>query len=273
MRKPSPATVIAMVALFVALGGVAVAADGDSLILGTANTASKQTKLTGAAPNPQLRVENTSTDGNARGVAGLISSPSAASGSAGVLGATASTDPGATGVLAQNGGGGPALKAVVKPGAPPLAVNSSTKVASLNADQLDGISSNGFIQGTGSTQFARLLLPQLSAPTTFFPLPGLGNFTAGCTPESEVQNILQYTVSPGIEGTATVIEDNPSPPTVIPLQTGFTIQVAVQTGGDPVFTKWQIWTADGRRNATVWISLVPQGTSCLYGASALVQST
>jgi hypothetical protein len=99
-----------------------------------------------------LRVENTSTDGNARGVVGLISSAAAAAGSAGLVGSTAATDPGSAGVIAQNTGGGPALKAVVNQGAVPFTVNSSTKVANLNADQLDGVSSNGFMHGRAANK-------------------------------------------------------------------------------------------------------------------------
>jgi len=38
MRKPSPATVIATVALFVALGGVGVAATGGNFILRQSNS-------------------------------------------------------------------------------------------------------------------------------------------------------------------------------------------------------------------------------------------
>jgi hypothetical protein len=150
MRKPSPATVIASVALFIVLGGVGFAATGGNFRLGRMNTTDDQTSLTGAAPNPQLRVENTSMDGNARGVVGLISSASATAGSAGLLGATAATDPGSAGVVAQNTGGGPALKAVVNQGAAPLTVNSSTKVTNLNADKLDGLNSTQFVQGGGS---------------------------------------------------------------------------------------------------------------------------
>jgi hypothetical protein len=150
MRKPSPATVIASVALFIVLSGVGYAATGGNFRLGRMNTTDDQTSLTGAAPNPQLRVENTSTDGNARGVVGLISSAAAAAGSAGILGSTAATDPGSAGVVAQNTGGGPALKAVVNQGAAPLTVNSSTKVTNLNADKLDGLNSTQFVQGGGS---------------------------------------------------------------------------------------------------------------------------
>ena len=45
MRKPSSATVIATVALFVALGGVGVAATGGNFILGQSNTATTNTSL------------------------------------------------------------------------------------------------------------------------------------------------------------------------------------------------------------------------------------
>ena len=55
-RKPSAATIVAMVALFCALGGVAVAGDGDPILLGRSNTADQQTSLTGNVPNPTHRV-------------------------------------------------------------------------------------------------------------------------------------------------------------------------------------------------------------------------
>ena len=267
-RKPSPATVLATVALFVALGGAAVAANGDSLLLGKPNTATKQTSLTGAAPNPQLLLENTSTDGNARGVAGLITTRSAGSGSAGVLGATASTDPGSTGVLAQNGGGGPALKAMVIQGAPPLAVNSTTKVANLNADQLDGISSNGFVQGAGSTQFDRLLLSLGGANDNFFVVPGIGGFDADC---QSAGSQLLFTVPDGVEGTLTT-ESTLEGTDVLALTPGLTYAVGASTAVGLVVSTWQIWAADGTRQATVWISLVNQSPNCLFGASALVQT-
>ena len=268
MRKPSPATVIATVALFAALGGVAVAGNGDPFLLGRANTAGKQTSLTGGAPNPQLRIEDTSTDGNARGVVGVISAPTAAAGSAGVAGTTASTDPGSAGVVAQNTGGGPALKAVVNQGAAPLSVNSSTKVTNLNADQLDGISSNGFIQGKGSTQFTRLLLPPGANQDNFFALPGLGGFRAQC---SATVAGLVYVVPSGAEGT--LMTESNSATTITPLTSGIEYAVSVPAGPDPLVSTWQIWTADGTRNDTVWISVANQGSGCLFGASALVQSS
>jgi hypothetical protein len=49
------------------------------------------------------------------------------------------------------GAGATGIGINVKPGKPPLTVNSSTRVANLNADKLDGVDSKGLIQGTGQT--------------------------------------------------------------------------------------------------------------------------
>jgi hypothetical protein len=109
MSKPSPAMIVAVLALFVALGGVGVAATGGNFILGQSNTADKTTAL--AAPlagGKALQVSNTNT----------------ASGST-------------------------ALGLSVASGHAPLTVNSSTKVANLNADQLDNLDSTYFLPKTG----------------------------------------------------------------------------------------------------------------------------
>ena len=45
--RPAHATVVAYVALFVAMSGTAVAATGGSFVLGRANTASKTAQFTG----------------------------------------------------------------------------------------------------------------------------------------------------------------------------------------------------------------------------------
>jgi hypothetical protein len=62
-----------------------------------------------------------------------------------VRGETNSTDPNGAGVVGKNNGGGPALKALVNAGAPPLAVNSSVRVDNLNADEFDGKNSTDFL--------------------------------------------------------------------------------------------------------------------------------
>ena len=53
--RPSHGTVVAYLALFVALGGTTYAATGGNFILGKANTASTQTSLTASPSSPVRR--------------------------------------------------------------------------------------------------------------------------------------------------------------------------------------------------------------------------
>jgi len=165
MRKPSPATIIACIALFVALGGAGLAATGNNFILGQSNTAENPTRLTGTVNDGQFRVQNASTTSASRAVVGRMTSASAAAGTAGVVGSTASTNAGAAGVLGINLGGGPAVSATVAPGAAPLSVNSSTKVANLNADLLDGVDRSDLVTRNVSTGTENGPLP-VSFPVT-----------------------------------------------------------------------------------------------------------
>src|SRR5262249_2656913 len=128
MRKPSPATIIATVALFVALGGAGMAATGGTFILGQTNTADAASTLTGKpAANPLCRVIGSGTAATIRAEAGggiavngisasgagqfgqsttgtgLFGSHTASTGSAsGVFGQTNSTDAGSAGVTGRN---------------------------------------------------------------------------------------------------------------------------------------------------------------------------
>jgi FlaG/FlaF family flagellin (archaellin) len=106
MRNASPALVIAVIALFVALGGVGVAATGGNFILGKSNSATSTTSLSAPIGGKALQLSNGST----------------------TSGATA-------------------LGLTVAAGHAPFTVNTSTKVANLNADKLDGIDSTKFLSG------------------------------------------------------------------------------------------------------------------------------
>jgi hypothetical protein len=109
MRKPSPAMIVALLGLFVALGGAGMAATGGNFILGQSNSADKTTALSApVASGKALQVSNTST----------------------TSGATA-------------------LGLGVAPGHAPFTVNSGTKVANLNVDQLDNRDSTYFLPKTG----------------------------------------------------------------------------------------------------------------------------
>jgi hypothetical protein len=106
--RPSHGTVVAYLALFVALGGTTYAATGGNLILGQPNSADTTTSLTARVVDtgltaPALRVTN-------------LAPPAGAT----------------------------ALGLRVASGHPPFAVNSGTKVANLNADKLDGQDSGAF---------------------------------------------------------------------------------------------------------------------------------
>jgi hypothetical protein len=68
--RPSHGTVVAYLALFVALGGTAVAANGGNFILGQSNSAGNPTQLTSPTTNAAgaLRVANTNTTTAGRGI-------------------------------------------------------------------------------------------------------------------------------------------------------------------------------------------------------------
>ena len=134
----------------IALAGTGI---GGVFNLGQENTVNAQTSLKGSvSSNAQLRVENGSNgvglfgiSSNGKGVYGKHTA--ATGGEPGIQGETASAA--GAGVVGKNTGGGPGISAFVNPGKPPLAVNSNTRVANLNADQLDGNSSTAFLPSSG----------------------------------------------------------------------------------------------------------------------------
>jgi hypothetical protein len=147
MRRPSPAFILALIALFVALGGAGMAATGGNFILGQPNSASTPTSLSASvASSRALTLTNLST-------------------------ATGST----------------ALGLNVAAGHAPFTVNTSTKVANLNADQLDGfhaLSAPGahtLLPLGANKQFARSAIPgKVTAvlQNRPGPLPLSGTFTS-----------------------------------------------------------------------------------------------
>lgn len=76
MRKPSPSMIVAGAALFVALGGVGVAATGGNFILGQPNAADKTTALSsGVTTGPTLEVSNSGNRPAAKFTAGNGAQP------------------------------------------------------------------------------------------------------------------------------------------------------------------------------------------------------
>src|SRR5581483_8021544 len=108
-RHLSPPMVVALLALFVALAGTTWAATGGNFVLGQPNTAKTPSSLSApVAGSKALQLTNTDT----------------------------------------TAAGSTALGLSVAGGHPPLVVNSSAKVANLNADWLDGSDSTAFLRKT-----------------------------------------------------------------------------------------------------------------------------
>jgi hypothetical protein len=142
MPMPKHATVVAYLALFVALGGSAYAATGGNFVLGHSNAANQATAL-------------------------------------------------------KNTGSGPALKLTTGDGATaPLAVSNGTKVAKLNADQVDGLSAAAF-----QRKIEKIAASTASVETD--PAGGIGpwSFSLRCT---AVRAIFKITGPGSAGGTHTI---------------------------------------------------------------------
>src|SRR5439155_12704097 len=108
-KRPSAATVISLIALFVALGGTTYAANGQSWILGHSNSADAATRLSAPIAARALQINNTGTGTGAGGIGISVAA------------------------------GKPPIVVSVGAG----------KAPNLNADKLDGFDSSVFVQGGG----------------------------------------------------------------------------------------------------------------------------
>jgi hypothetical protein len=141
--RPSPAAVIAVLALFLSLAGAGVAATGGNFILGQANTAGAKTALTAGINDKALAVTNTNTGANAGALSLTVAS-------------------GKPPIVVSSGAG---------------------KATGLNADKLDGIDSNALVRGTaGRIVSAHVTTPiDPSFPEIqILVVPGFGTLTAQC---------------------------------------------------------------------------------------------
>jgi len=94
-----------------------------------------------------------------------------------------------------NSGHGTALNMHVTSGHAPFSVNSSTKVAHLNASLLGGIGPAGFVRGGGHVVSAEVELTAGQANVLLFKLPGYGKFEVSCNAGPTVAEV-DYT-APG----------------------------------------------------------------------------
>jgi hypothetical protein len=141
------------------VGGATVALAGSGIggvfNLGVSNSVNAKTSLTGSPAAAQLQVTNSSTTAGAAGLNVSSASSTAtltasnSSSGVGVFAQTAAA--GKAALYGKNTGGGPGASFVVNSGIAPFTVNSSTKVASLNADQLDGLDSTALQKRVSGT--------------------------------------------------------------------------------------------------------------------------
>ncbi|MFN2471306.1 MAG: hypothetical protein ABR583_10050 [Gaiellaceae bacterium] len=106
-RRPSPSLIIAMIALFVALGQGASASHLGSMLLGHENvTGAATTGVAGARAGTMLYGRNTSAGAGALGVTGRAAATAAGADSAGVRGINDGTNANGSGVWGSHAGSG-----------------------------------------------------------------------------------------------------------------------------------------------------------------------
>jgi hypothetical protein len=166
------ASILVAVALVLGLSSTAFAAvKGDPLKLGIGNTINLFTTLSGNVTSTMFRVINTNTTSSASAIRAI------------------------------NSGGGPAIDLRVNSGQPPMIVNSSGKVANLNADQLDGFDSTKFM---GATTFI------VESPLGLGNNHGDGTFTASMS--CPAGSIMLSGGPANLSGTTVMVESFPKPP-------------------------------------------------------------
>jgi hypothetical protein len=242
--------IVALVALFVALSGVGVAATGGTFILGHANTASSSSVLSApVAGGRALQVTNNNTS-------------------------NAST----------------ALGLNVAAGHAPFTVNSAVKVANLNADLLDGIDSSALQQRVTGSCSGNSAIAQINAAggvactnvkfysgrvviapgggsPTFMTIPGIAHAAVlNCT--DTVANADLITDAPGTtdlwyNGDANYIGTN-----------WYSVSVpypAVATGGETLHLG--TGSGSGATTITVTLNVHATGSQCIFQGTAEVMTS
>jgi|tagenome__1003787_1003787.scaffolds.fasta_scaffold20951966_2 hypothetical protein len=149
-RRPSAATAISLLALFVALSGTGYAATGGNFILGQGNTATTRTSLSAAVADRALQVTNNSTAAGATALALNVASgkpPFTVNSKSRVTNLNADLLDGqnASSFLSTTG---KAADAELLDGQDSSAFLPAGATAA-NADRLDGLDSTQFVQGRG----------------------------------------------------------------------------------------------------------------------------
>jgi hypothetical protein len=163
-------------------------------------------------------------------------------------------------------GAGPALRLLVDSG-PPLAVNSSTRVANLNADQIDGKDFSGFVQGNATVRYRKVEIPAgTSAPIINFSDPAL-RVSYGCPSSPQTTNGVMFINYSGSEPVNVFFARHSSSSTHHHL---------LEPGGLDSFslgvqsTEHVTFQAQGTNLATIEVFTVERTSDCHAQAQALV---
>lgn len=230
MGKPSAAMIIALLALFVALGGVGVAASGDNFILGQSNSASSKTSLTAGVNDRALVITNNNTGSNAAAL-GLTVAP-------GHVPLTVSSSRKVTNLNVD----------LFDDHNSTFFLPTTGKAA--NSDKLDGIDSTGFVQGRGSLLANRMVVSPDAVETTLLTVPGLGSVKETCTASGAFVDYINTTAAP-----VDFFRDTSSggglvvlPSTGVSLVRGTTFSLG--TGSSPGALRTAVVSAFGFKDAT-----------------------
>jgi hypothetical protein len=208
---------VAMALVFVTTSALAGSGIGGVFNLGQANTVDQTSTLSGTSSGAQLKVQNATTGagyglwgteagqgvgvygtaatGTGVGVSGRHLGSSGNGG--GVRGQSASST--GPGVDAINLAGGPALQATVKDNSvPPLKVNSTAKVANLNAEMLEGHHASDFLGCHNGGVWGHAKIDGTAASTSDYTTAGVDATSQFvCNPSFYGSNVLVKHISMG----------------------------------------------------------------------------
>lgn len=164
------------------------------------------------------------------------------------------------------------LSLLAAPGRPALKVNNQVKVASLNADLLDGIDSSGFVQGKGTSTSATLIHSADDVVRPLLTLPKLGSFTAQCRPLGPNLGELELRDPGSTPLYVTILGPAGSQGFILPgSNSTYVAATAADTVEAGTVTLWQI-SPEGATTpvADVVTSIMFDAGNCVFRASAVV---
>jgi hypothetical protein len=251
MHRPSPATVISLVALFFAMSGTAVAATGGDFILGKANTATSVTSLS-STKGTALSLSSTST-----------TPPMTVSNSVQVPKLNAS-ELGGHPASAFLGVNGTAANASELGGEPPTAFLPEGGTAA-NSSKLGGQPASDYMTGTG--QIASDTATVASGTLTDVTVPSSVSNDYGLQLECSSDGLA----SPEIIATGTTLQYWILPPGGQPELSGV-LDLGGEEGssGTTTAATWVVQVAFGSTMATTdWSAVVNANGTCTFAAQTI----